>query len=90
MQGRTANDALQIIDNAKAIEEASTIGLEIEAVPHEVGQAIDNAVDIFTFSIERRCWRNLPDAQWLRSGWRLRCLRTEVRLALWQCPRRSN
>lgn len=51
MQGRTANDALQIIYNAKAIEEASTIGLEIEVVPHEVGQAIDNAVDIFTFLI---------------------------------------
>ena len=39
MQGRTANDALQIIDNAKAIEEAGAIGLEIEAVPYEVGQA---------------------------------------------------
>ena len=51
MQGRTANDALQIIDNAKAIEEAGAIGLEIEAVPYEVGQAIDDAIDIFTFSI---------------------------------------
>ena len=51
MQGRTANDALQIIDNAKAIEEAGAIGLEIEAVPYEVGQAVDDAIDIFTFSI---------------------------------------
>ena len=51
MQGRTVTDALQIIDNAKAIEEAGAIGLEIEAVPYEVGQAVDDAIDIFTFSI---------------------------------------
>ena len=51
MQGRTAEDALRIIDNAKAIEEAGAIGLEIEAVPYEVGKAVDEAVSIFTFSI---------------------------------------
>ena len=51
MQGRTAEAALQIIDNARAIEEAGAIGLEIEAMPYEVGKADDEAVDIFTFSI---------------------------------------
>ena len=51
MQGRTAEAAMQIIDNAKAIEEAGAIGLEIEAMPYEVGKAVDEAVDIFTFSI---------------------------------------
>lgn len=51
MQGRTAEDALTIIDNAKAIEAAGAIGLEIEAVPYEVGKAVDEAVSIFTFSI---------------------------------------
>jgi 3-methyl-2-oxobutanoate hydroxymethyltransferase len=51
MQGRTADDALQIVDNAKAIEEAGAIGLEIEAVPYAVGKAVDDAVSIFTFSI---------------------------------------
>ena len=51
MQGRTAADALRIVDNAKAIEEAGAIGLEIEAVPYEVGKAVDEAVSIFTFSI---------------------------------------
>ena len=51
MQGRTAEAALQIIDNARAIEEAGAIGLEIEAMPFEVGKAVDEAVDIFTFSI---------------------------------------
>ena len=51
MQGRTAEDALKIVDNAKAIEEAGAIGLEIEAVPYEVGKAVDDAVSIFTFSI---------------------------------------
>jgi len=51
MQGKTADDALHIIDNARAIEEAGAVGLEIEAMPHEVGKAVDAAVDIFTFSI---------------------------------------
>lgn len=51
MQGRTAEDALRIVDNARAIEEAGAIGLEIEAVPYEVGKAVDDAVCIFTFSI---------------------------------------
>ena len=51
MQGRTAEDALKIIDNAKAIQDAGAIGLEIEAMPYEVGKAVDQAVDIFTFSI---------------------------------------
>lgn len=50
-QGRTAEDALAIIDNARAIEEAGAVGLEIEAVPPEVGRAVDEAVEIFTFSI---------------------------------------
>ena len=44
-------DALKIIDNARAIEEAGAIGLEIEAMPYEVGKAVDDAVSIFTFSI---------------------------------------
>lgn len=51
MQGRTAEAALEIIDNARAIEEAGAIGLEIEAMPYEVGKAVDEAVSIFTFSI---------------------------------------
>lgn len=51
MQGKTAQDALHIIDNARAIEEAGAIGLEIEAMPYEVGKAVDEAVSIFTFSI---------------------------------------
>ena len=51
MQGRTCEDALRIVDNARAIQEAGAIGLEIEAMPYEVGRAVDEAVDIFTFSI---------------------------------------
>ena len=51
MQGRTANSAIEIIENAKAIEDAGAIGLEIEAMPYEVGKAVDAAVSIFTFSI---------------------------------------
>ena len=51
MQGRTAEAALEIIKNARAIEAAGAIGLEIEAMPYEVGKAVDEAVSIFTFSI---------------------------------------
>jgi len=51
LQGRTAEDALRIVDDARAIEEAGAIGLEIEAVPPEVGAAVERAVAIFTFSI---------------------------------------
>jgi 3-methyl-2-oxobutanoate hydroxymethyltransferase len=51
LQGRSAEDALKIVDNARAIEEAGAIGLEIEAVPPEVGAAVEAAVGIFTFSI---------------------------------------
>ena len=51
MQGRTAEAAIDIIADARAIEAAGAIGLEIEAMPYEVGKAVDAAVDIFTFSI---------------------------------------
>ncbi len=51
MQGRTAEAAMEIIADARAIEAAGAIGLEIEAMPYEVGKAVDEAVDIFTFSI---------------------------------------
>ena len=51
MQGRTAEAAIEIIENAQAIEDAGAIGLEIEAMPFEVGKAVDDAVSIFTFSI---------------------------------------
>lgn len=51
MQGRTAEAAIEIVENARAIEAAGAIGLEIEAMPYEVGKAVDDAVAIFTFSI---------------------------------------
>ena len=51
MQGRTTEAAIEIVENAQAIEDAGAIGLEIEAMPYEVGKAVDDAVSIFTFSI---------------------------------------
>ena len=51
MQGRTADAAMKIIEDAQAIVQAGAIGLEIEAMPIEVGRAVDQAVSIFTFSI---------------------------------------
>ena len=51
LQGRTAEEALRIIDDGIAIEEAGAVGFEIEAVPAPVAKAVDAAVEIFTFSI---------------------------------------
>ena len=51
IQGKTAEEALNIIESAKAIEAAGAVGLEIEAIPYEVGKAVDEAVSIFTFSV---------------------------------------
>lgn len=51
LQGRTADEALRLIEDARAIEAAGAVGFEIEAVPSPVAKAIDDAVDIFTFAI---------------------------------------
>ena len=51
MQGRTADAALKIVAAARSIDAAGAIGLEIEAMPYEVGKAVDEADGIFTFSI---------------------------------------
>ena len=51
LQGKTADEALKIIDDARAIEEAGAVGFEVEAVPAPVAKAVDAAVDIFTFGI---------------------------------------
>jgi 3-methyl-2-oxobutanoate hydroxymethyltransferase len=51
LQGKTAEEALKIIDDGIAIQEAGGIGFEIEAVPAPVARAVDAAVDVFTFGI---------------------------------------
>ncbi len=51
MQGKTAEEAMKVIDDGLAIQEAGGIGFEIEAVPAPVARAVDAAVDIFTFGI---------------------------------------
>ncbi len=51
MQGKYAEDAINIIEDAIAIEKAGAVGIEIEAVPAEVAQEIEKAISIFTFSI---------------------------------------
>ena len=51
LQGKTSEEALKIIDDARAIEEAGAVGFEVEAVPAPVAKAVDAAVDIFTFGI---------------------------------------
>jgi 3-methyl-2-oxobutanoate hydroxymethyltransferase len=51
LQGKTADEALKIIDDGIAIQEAGAVGFEIEAVPAPVARAVDAAVEIFTFGI---------------------------------------
>jgi 3-methyl-2-oxobutanoate hydroxymethyltransferase len=51
LQGRTAEDAMSIVEDGLAIEEAGAVGFEIEAVPAPVAKAVDDAVKIFTFAI---------------------------------------
>lgn len=51
LQGRSAEEALKIVEDGIAIEKAGAVGFEIEAVPAPVAEAVDAAVDIFTFSI---------------------------------------
>ena len=38
LQGRNAEDAINIIEDAIAIEKAGAVGIEIEAVPAEVAR----------------------------------------------------
>tara|TARA_B100000989_G_scaffold168759_1_gene126266 strand:+ start:123 stop:809 length:687 start_codon:yes stop_codon:yes gene_type:complete len=51
IQGKNAEDAVKIIEDAIAIENAGAVVIEIEAVPAEVAHEVDRAVSIFTFSI---------------------------------------
>jgi 3-methyl-2-oxobutanoate hydroxymethyltransferase len=51
LQGKTAAEAMRIIEDGVAIEAAGAVGFEIEAVPAPVARAVDDAVKIFTFGI---------------------------------------
>lgn len=51
LQGKTAEEAMAIIEDAKAIEAAGACGMEVEAVPSPVAEAVDKAVSIYTFGI---------------------------------------
>src|SRR4051794_35887844 len=51
LQGKTAPEAMRIVEDGLAIEAAGAVGFEIEAVPAPVAKAVDDAVDIFTFGI---------------------------------------
>ena len=51
LQGRTAAEAMKIVEDGIAIQEAGAVGFEVEAVPALVAKAVDDAVDIFTFGI---------------------------------------
>ena len=51
LQGKTAAEAMRIVEDGVAIEAAGAVGFEIEAVPAPVAKAVDDAVRIFTFGI---------------------------------------
>jgi 3-methyl-2-oxobutanoate hydroxymethyltransferase len=45
LQGKTADEAMRIVDNALAIEAAGACGFEIEAVPAPVAKAVDSKLN---------------------------------------------
>src|SRR5690606_16058909 len=51
LQGKTAEEAMTIIEDAKAIEAAGACGMEVVAVPSPVAEAVDKAVSVYTFGI---------------------------------------
>lgn len=51
LQGKTAEEAMRIVEDGLAIEEAGAVGFEIEAVPAPVAKSVDDAVKVFTFGI---------------------------------------
>jgi len=51
VQGRDAESAKRIIEDAKALEEAGAIGVLLENVPAEVAKEVSENVSILTFSI---------------------------------------
>lgn len=51
LQGKTAAEAMRIVEDGLAIEAAGAVGFEIEAVPAPVAKAVDDAVKVFTFGI---------------------------------------
>lgn len=51
LQGKTAAEAMRIVEDGLAIEAAGGVGFEIEAVPAPVAKAVDDAVKVFTFGI---------------------------------------
>ena len=64
LQGKTADEAMRIVEDALAIEEAGACGFEIEAVPAPVAKAVDDAVEIFTFAHRRRAPRAAASCCW--------------------------
>ena len=73
---------MKIDANARAIEAAGAVGLEIEAMPYEVGKAVDDAVSVFTFSIGAGSAGNLPTPERLRPARRFRYVQAGIRQAL--------
>jgi len=51
VQGKTSDSAIEIYENALAIQEAGAFGMEIEAVPPPIAEQIAKDVDILVYGI---------------------------------------
>lgn len=51
VQGRTAEEAKMIYDDALIAQEAGAVGIEVEAIPPQIAKKITENVDIITYSI---------------------------------------
>ena len=84
IQGRTADAAMKILEDALAIQEAGCFMLEFEAVPAKIARVISQQLEIPTIGIARRQRHRWSDPALVRSARRIHRLQAQVHQALRQ------
>ena len=89
IQGRTADAAMKILEDALAIEDAGCFMLEFEAVPAKIARLIRNSCTIPTIGIGAGAGCDRADPAVLRSARRVHRFQAEIHQALRQIDRSS-
>ena len=87
IQGRTADAAMKILEDALAIEDAGCFMLEFEAVPAKIARLISEQLTDSHHRHWRRCWHRRADPALPRSFGRVHRFQTEIHQALCQTDR---
>ena len=87
IQGRTADAAMKILEDALAIEDAGCFMLEFEAVPAKIAKLISEQLTIPTIGIGAGVGMRRADPALLRSARRVHRLQAEIHQALRQADR---